>query len=522
MRLQPWMVPVPVRASRFVPLAREHARFNVETFPGALGPFGAHDGRGPGPDVLHCDLQDNPDISFRGRLGSGRTGVYGGKYLKGVGRTPLAGNWADPGDLYHHTGHFRASGAVREYLVSVYLEARGCGAAVNPCEGVLVAPRADALRGYLADREREEDGPHPWRSDLSLQALTIKGADFVRYSNLLWLANHLDFYRSGGEATTSFTRFLVELVEAMDPGRTPEQTSPESIVDAFLRSVERGLDSLHRFWSLGVSWASLHNNFAVDGRFLDLEAPVILGAPLLGVIEAEPCRELRLPHRSTFSGFFEPVGFVLNMRMIAWSLRTRFEAIAKAGPPVARGEREFAGAVARAFAARLRGHVLSSRRALEDLLLGWADAAVPLGRGERRALREAIGAVYRAHLGGGGSDGEAGAPARLPLRPVPARLARVDTFIVPHVFDFLAPERAVTITDEARLVNDLVAALDQVGDVDQLLAGLEEAAQRIRMGAAPQAAMTQVGAGGGHAGDAPGARGRSRPCTSARHAPRDP
>ncbi|HKE18398.1 MAG TPA: hypothetical protein VKB80_26150 [Kofleriaceae bacterium] len=507
-----------MRPSRFVPLAPEHARFNVETFLGALGPFGAHDGKSPPPDVLHCDLQDNPDITFRGRLGSGRTGVYRGKYLKGVGRTPLAGNWADSGDLFHHTGHFRASGAIREYLVSVYLEARGCGDAINPCEGVLLAPRARELGAYLADRAPEEDGPHPWRGDLSLQALTIKAADFTRFSNLVWLANHLDFHRTRGEATTTFTRFLVELVAALDPGRTPDETTPESIAGAFLRSVDRGLDSLHRFWRLGVSWASLHNNFAVDGRFLDLEAPVILGAPLLGILEAAPCRELRLPHRQTFSGLFEPLGFILNMRMIAWSLRTRFEAIAAAGPPVARGEREFAGAVARALAAALRGHVLTSRRALEEHVFGWVDAAVPLRRGERRPLREAIATACRAHLGEGAGEG---APALLPVRPVAARLARVDTFIVPHVFDFLGPEHTATITDDARLVNDLVAALDQVGDLDELLAGLEDAARRIRVGAAPQSAMTQVGEGAVHAGDATAVRERSRPCTSPPHAARD-
>jgi AraC-like DNA-binding protein len=504
---QSWMIPVPVRASRFVPLAREHARFNVETFPGGIGPFGAHDGRAPLSDVLYCDLQDNPDISFRGRLGSGRTGVYGGKYLKGVGRTPLAGNWADPEDLCHHTGHLRASSAVREYLISVYLEARGCGDAINRCEGVLLAPRAEALRGYLVGRDREracgsgDGGANPWRSDLSLQALTVKPADFTRYSNLIWLANHLDFYRCRGEATTSFTRFLVELAHALDPTRPLDQTTPESIAAAFVRSVDRGLDALRRFWSLGISWGSLHNNFSVDGRFLDLEAPVVLGAPLLGIIEAEPRRELQLPHRATFSGFLEPLGFVLNMRMIAWHLRWRFEAIAKAGPPLSRGEREFAGDAARALCSGVRGTVLSSRsparRPLEDLLLDWADGAMlPLARAERRGLRLAIGAACDAHLGG--------APALLPLRPVATRLARVNTFVVPHLFDFLGPDHAVTVTEEARLVNDLIAALDQVGDLDELLAGLEDGARRIRMGAAHQPAVTRVGASAGHGGDAPG------------------
>jgi len=485
---QPWMIPVPVRMSRFVPLVHEHARFNVEAFPGGLGPFGAHGERAPLPDVLYCDLQDSPDIGFQGRPGSGRTGVYGGKYLKGVGLSRLAETWAHPEDLPHDAGHFRASGAVREYLISVYLEAKGCGDAINRCEGVLFAPRAQALRGHRLGRDRAgADGEaSAWRSDLSLQALTVKPEGFTRYSNLIWLLNRLDLPLSRGEATTSFTRFLVELARALDPTRPSDQITPESIAAAFVRSVDRGLDSLHRFWSLGISLASLHSNVSVDGRFLDLDAPVILGAPLLGIVEAEPCRELRAPHPATLTGFFEPLGFVLNMRMIAWYLRWRLDRVAKAGP-LSRGEREFASAAARALSSGLRGTVLSSHRRLEDLLLDWADGAMlPLSRAERPDLRRAIGMTYNAHLGG--------APALLPLRPVATRLARVNTFVVPHLFDFLGPDHAVRVTEEARLVNDLIAALDQVGDVDELLTGLEDGARRIRHGAAPQAAMTRVAA----------------------------
>jgi hypothetical protein len=511
MHALPWMIPVPVRASRFVPLAREHARFNVETFPGGLGPFSAHEGPAS-TELLYCDLQDNPDVSFRGRLGSGRTGVYGGKYLKGAGRTPLAGNWADPGDLYHHTGHLRASGAVREFLISVYLEAKGCGDAINACEGVLLAPRAEALGGYL--RSRAAEGANPWRSDLELQGITIKAAGFTRYSNFIWLANHLDLYRSQGATSTSFTRFLRQLTLAIDPGRAPGEATPETIAAAFTRSVDRGLDSLHRFWRLGLSWASLHNNFSVDGRFLDLEAPVLLGAPLLGVIEAEPCRELRLPHRASFSGLFEPVGFVLNMRMIAWHLHSRFEAIAKAGPPVSRREREFAAGLARAFGAARRGSVMSSRPALEELLLGWVDGAVALERAERTGLRRAIGAVLAAHLG----DHRERAPVLLPVRPASAQLARVDTFVVPHVLDVLGPQHGAPVTEDARLVNDLIAELDQVGDLDELLVGLGEAARRIRVGAGSPTAMPRIDAAFGHASERAGRPGRSSPCSGDSHA----
>src|SRR5580765_2762665 len=86
----PWSVPVPVRKSDFVPLYGKHADCNVEAFLGGISPYGATLRPIDADDLLVCDLQCTPDVSFHGRLGSGRAGVYRNKYLKGVGRTTLA------------------------------------------------------------------------------------------------------------------------------------------------------------------------------------------------------------------------------------------------------------------------------------------------------------------------------------------------------------------------------------------------------------------------------------------------
>src|SRR5438128_755594 len=110
-----WCVPVPVRRSSFTPLHAAHGAYNVEVDLGQIAPFGYAAG-GHDDDLLYADLQTHPTVNVGRRLGSGRAGFYRGKYLKGVGRTQLAGNWSDPRDVYHGTGHMAPSAAVREYI----------------------------------------------------------------------------------------------------------------------------------------------------------------------------------------------------------------------------------------------------------------------------------------------------------------------------------------------------------------------------------------------------------------------
>jgi hypothetical protein len=467
------MIPIPVRRSRFVPLVRGYAPYNVETAAGSIGAFGAALRRGRS-DVALCDLQDNPDTTVLGRLGSGRAGVYRGKYLKGIGRTLLAGNWARPDDVVHHTGHLSASAAVRELLVSAYLEAKGCSDAINPCESVLVGTKAPVLRSYLAERLRKQRARltrgNPWSSDLALQAISVKPAGFARYSNLIWMVRHLDLF--AGRGTHNLTRFVELFSSTVDPkGRVADPT-PDDVAQAFVRSVERGLDHLHRFWRLGVSWISLHNNFTADGRFLDLEAPVIVGTPLVGVIGTQPHRRFALPHSAALSGLFEPMAFVLHMRMIAWSLRSQFEAIFRAPNGVSRTEREFAHGLSMAFVAATRGHILFSRRLLKRRLLGWVEDTMELGRSACTGLIRTLDAAFDVYLD------ERQARPELGVRALELQLARGQSVSnVAHVFDFMEP---VGLSDDARLFNQLVSQLDTIADRDRFLVALGEATRQIK------------------------------------------
>jgi hypothetical protein len=81
-----WLFPVPVRASRFQASDQRWGVYN-EVALDKIKPF-AFDG-GASPDaVLFYDHQTHLENNTPGRLGSGRGGVYRGRYLKGVGGTP--------------------------------------------------------------------------------------------------------------------------------------------------------------------------------------------------------------------------------------------------------------------------------------------------------------------------------------------------------------------------------------------------------------------------------------------------
>jgi hypothetical protein len=475
----PWTVPVPVRKAPYVSLHPEHAELAVEAFLGGIAAFGATVDGGAQEDLLLCDLQTNPDMSVHGRLGSGRAGVYRGKYLKGVGRTPLAANWANPEDVGHHTGFLRASSAIRELVVSEYLAAKGSAHAINPCEGVLFKPIAPALREHMLAKYRTVDEACAsrdgfWSGDVQLQGMSVKKAGFARFSNLVWLGDHLDFFRSTGTSTTTFAAFVRTFLESVEPSAATDDAEPAALAGAFFRAVNRGFGSLRCFWRLGISWSSLHNNFATDGRFLDIDCPVILGTPLLGIIGRSAHRAMTAPHPDMQLGLFEPFVYALHMRMLAWAFAGRLRAIGEMGHPVSRVEREFARQAAAAFTTAGRAHRLFSKRGLTKMLLDWATSEVDLDAPRRRALADVVDVAYEALL----SERPKGLAA-LSLRAMPVPLARLSAAndMVPHVFDFC--EAAPVVSEEGAMVNRLLSELCEIRDLDRLLAALGEAKKNI-------------------------------------------
>src|SRR5688572_30537518 len=182
----PFVCPVPVREVPMVSLHREHAELAVRTDLEAVGGHGRTD-REP-VQLLFADFQLAAWSNSVRRLGAGRAGFYRGHYLKGIGRTPLAANWNDPEHFYHASGHLFPTAAVREYLTTVYMEARGLSRRLVPCTGLLLSKLEPTLEQQLATA-LGEGLRHLAPIDRALQAVSVKPAGFARASNFLWLAS---------------------------------------------------------------------------------------------------------------------------------------------------------------------------------------------------------------------------------------------------------------------------------------------------------------------------------------------
>jgi hypothetical protein len=285
------MVPVPLKESTFRPIEQKWARYNVEVDLGKIAAF-SNDSIYRGK-LLFADLQTNADFNGRGRLGSGRSGYYAGAYLKGVGRTQLAANWNVPDDLYHGSGMLTATSAAREFLLTRFLRAAKCENLIVPCEGVLVRNLPKAMQNHpkkvfarflQSPAHRRARLP---RSDFHLHALSVKPANFCRASNFGWWFSNLQ-----GSSTKfgkgPFGEFFTLLLEGLQlPDGKPRSRAGEidDIADLMIEGFERTVKCQLDAWKLGVHWGSFHNNFTLDGRYLDLETPTIFPSPLLGVLQ---------------------------------------------------------------------------------------------------------------------------------------------------------------------------------------------------------------------------------------------
>lgn len=248
--------------------------------------------------VGHADFQVMPRPN-RDFLGSGRSLYFRDHYLKGVGVTPLRGDTSGDPSLYHSTGHMLPSGAVREYLVSKYLTAHGMADAIVPCVAVTFYENDTALRGAVRRmfpevvRGRRRLDP-AWcssvESDLRLRALSIKPGDFIRHSNLLWAMRHI--------LTHDPLDSLLVVLRAMASHASSEGETSDDIEDilrAFAAALTRAFDLVLHANLVGVRWGSVRNNFALDGRFVDLEMASVWGGPSvagLGVLLDNPNRAL--------------------------------------------------------------------------------------------------------------------------------------------------------------------------------------------------------------------------------------
>jgi hypothetical protein len=435
-----------------------HEPFNVCVALGGIGAFGAFDAR-PSEELLHADMQILPASNQLGRLGAGRGGLYRGVYLKGVGRTPLAANWNMADDWAHHTGHLLASAAVREYLVSRYIAARGMEDTINGCQGVLLRPLSPKLRTYNGEVRGALPANH------AAQGMTLRGGP-ARFSNFLWLCCNLNFYTR--RARNGLVSFFELLIGSLDPAKE------------------------HDYWQLGVTFNSVPNNFTMDGRFHDLDNAMFLGGPLLGVLLDHDVDETDLPVPGDVGDFALPCGFevfdaIRHVRQCYRFLVSRLSAILEMDIALAKREVEFIRGVVSALRARFeRGHILFSDRRLQQTVLGWFQGELDLPSASIRVARALI---------------EANCAFRLRAKPVTMRfrlrrpslaLARQADFRTPRLHLFDVPPPRDRVLEDAAFLNDLLNKIDRLSDVDALLAATSDAATQIEKRFRRQRASSQL------------------------------
>jgi hypothetical protein len=270
----PWLIPITVKESDFISL--NSTCDSVITAPEKMLTFKFQKSPFSNDELLWCDLQSTFTGSNDKVLGSARSGFYKGNYLKGMGLTNLAGHWHSESGFYHCSGHMLASAAIREYLISCILKAKGLNDLFIPCNDIFLKSMEESEIKLAT--ENSFCGTIPFTVDKSIIAISSKPGNFSRHSNLSWfLSNNYFHYEQN---------FFEEFARILEIAfNVPEKV--------FLRDLELGLDTLLKgikkgFGNIifsninGVYWNSLHNNYTCDGRFLDLEVSSYLGGYCIG------------------------------------------------------------------------------------------------------------------------------------------------------------------------------------------------------------------------------------------------
>lgn len=456
----PWMVPVPVSPSRYLALDPAHQPWNVETAPGRVPAFSWDLDALDDAELLHADLQLHPDDNAPGRLGAGRAGRHRGRVVKGVGRTALAANWNRAADRFHGNGWLSASSALRERFITEALRRDGAAHLVTPCEGLL-------LRALDApERERLAAAAHAsrWRLaplDRAAVALSLRPADHARISNVLWGLHHHE------ASPAYFGDLLLRLVaytRAGGPtGDAPESPgSAEEIADAVANAAERSVLAAVAWVRAGVWWLSFHDNFTLDGRFVDLETPVYRGAPWVGFVRSAETGALHLVG-------FEAMSVAFQWRLFARGLAARLRAVADEGVVPSAGARRFLRAVSSAVRERARGSFALDPDALTARVVRELAATLGATRRERAVLaalgRAMAGAVFARRAVDFTPWVGAALEGAQPAQPTVTGRA-----------EFLAARGlgAPALTERARWFRDAVESVEALGDRDAAL----EAARR--------------------------------------------
>jgi len=403
MPLPPWQFPVPVRRSRFVAIDDKFAPLNVEVALGDLEPFGL--GAKTHDEVLLYDAQTQLDGSWPGRLGAGRAGLYRGHYLKGVGRTPAAGNWNNPRERYHSSGHMAPASAANERLVSAVAKRLRFARAIVPCVGLLAANLTPAEQRAVS-AGKTSSAPARFPADGRVMAMSAKRGGFSRMSNIVFALDHFP------PQPEHVAHLLLAFERALGVHRP--SGAPDDLAAAMDAACERGLAGFDAFARGGLAWLYLQNNFTLDGRFVDLELPFYLGVPVAGIA----VRKTR-----AFALGFEGFSYVAAWRVFVRYLDMR---LAMLDSPLVTGAahvRAFVRQVRRSILRRFRSsHWLFDDAALRERAVSVLAAALGVGSRERAVLTRLARWAWTSAMGDDPGDPPSAPELRGARPPLPMRV----------------------------------------------------------------------------------------------------
>ena len=446
-----WWAPIPVRRSRFLPFSPRWEELNVEVAMDRV-PVRAFSGRAIS-EVLYFDYQTQLDGNYPGRHGSGRSGMYRGWYLKGVGITPALANWNDPGERYHGSGHLPISSALREYGITRYLASRGLQHTIVPCETLLLANMTREQRRQNACGLTSSQ-PLTTPADARMMALSVKPADHARISNIVWALDHISLKP---EAVGSLFLHVDWYLRSPDERKRVEG-DPRQLVRAINRAFRRGWSNFESFHSAGLFWRFTQNNFTLDGRFVDLETPLLVGSPMVGMIDAEAGSPRE------WLGF-EDLSFAWHWRLTVLWLKTKLGMLINSGviwsSDVATYLRELLRELNREFD---RKHLLLRDEELLRRTILRHSRALSLTAKARAQIRDLTEAVLRETM-----TGRAVRTSTHSWVPVPTRLRSLrGTQLHLRVPKFLPQPD----TSEGEALADLLAKYGRYTDRKQLISSL--------------------------------------------------
>jgi hypothetical protein len=260
-------------------------------------------------------------------------------------------------------------------------------------------------------------------------------------------------------------RGIAERFFAIERALTGEEGDgdPEVLAAALVEGWRRGNAAFDTWFRVGLYWQAFHDNFALDGRFLDLETPVYAGAPLLARVEVvEPTRSRAWMGSEVFHHARQWRVFV---RWLA--ARCRFLARFVAVEPNTRSYlRAFADVVTTAFAETPLFDDGAMIRSVADRVA----SVLELGS-EDRALSDAIVAAEASRL-------LYARPRRLPalrMVPLPWQPAQSNPTVRQRLAapDFVAAR--FRPSPDAAIYAEEIARLGDCADLDALLCGLAAA-----------------------------------------------